>query len=163
VVFSLVIGGHGDRLITMNNDYVAVAQTNPNQVVVYGALNGKTLNQYPVDLTASDMNGDPPGHVVPITVGPSAIYWFTGSSTVALSPTNLQPMWTVPSTLGPGVVFAGNYLAPERNTLLVLNQATGTRIGAINDDRHGYTGDVFMATLGPVVLEQRGATLAALH
>jgi hypothetical protein len=30
-------------------------------------------------------------------------------------------------------------------------------------DRHGYTGEVTMATLGPVVFEQRGTTLAALH
>ena len=71
---------------------------------------------------------------------PSAVYWFTGSSTVALSPTNYQPMWTVPGTIGAGTVFAGNYLAPVPNGLLVLNQATGERIGEIGVNRHGYTG-----------------------
>lgn len=163
VLFSQVIGGYGDRLIAMDDLYVAVAQQNPDQVVVFSAQGGKDLNQYPVALTQSDMAGDPPGRVVPVTSGPSAIYWFTGSSTVALSTTNYQPMWTVPGTLGSGTVFAGNYLVPVPGGLLVLDQATGARIGEIGVNRHGYTGDVSMATLGPVVLEQRGDTLAALH
>lgn len=163
VVFSQVIGGNGDRLITMNDDYIAIAESDPNRVVVFGADNGKQLNQYPVTLAAGDLNGDPPGKVVPVTVGPSAIYWWTGSSTVALSTTNLAPMWTVPGTLGSGVVFAGNYLVPTPDHLLVLNQASGARIGEIGVNRHGYTGEVSMAALGPVVFEQRGTTLAALH
>jgi hypothetical protein len=52
---------------------------------------------------------------------------------------------------------------PVHDGLLVLNQATGKKIGEIGVDRHGYTGQVMMATLGPVVFEQRGPTLAALH
>lgn len=163
VVFSLVIGGVGDRLITMNNSFLAVAQSDPGRVVVYGADSGKTIAQYPVALTPTDLTGDPPGRVVPVATGGSAIYWYTGSSTVALSTTDLRPMWTVPGTVGAGVVFAGDYLVPVPNELLVLNQATGAKIGEINDDRHGYPGEVSMATLGPVVFEQRGDTLAALH
>jgi outer membrane protein assembly factor BamB len=163
VLFSQVIGGYGDRLIAMDDLYIAVAEQNPGQVVVFNAQNGKELNHYPVDLTSADMSGNPPGRVAPVTTGPSAVYWFTGSSTVALSTTNYQPMWTVPGTLGSGVVFAGNYLVPVPDGLLVLNQATGTRIGEIGVNRHGYTGEVSMASLGPVVFEQRGGTLVALH
>ncbi|HEX5401225.1 MAG TPA: PQQ-binding-like beta-propeller repeat protein [Pseudonocardiaceae bacterium] len=163
VLFSVVTGARQTRIVTMNALYIAVAEPEPSRLVVFNAQNGKQLNQYPMDLTPGDLSGDPAGRVVPVSVGPSAAYWWTGSATVALSTTNLQPMWTVPDTLGPGVVFAGNYLVPVRDGLLVLNQATGAKIGEIGVDRHGYTGRVMMATLGPVVFEQRGATLAALH
>jgi hypothetical protein len=114
-------------------------------------------------MTPADMAGDPPGKVVPVVTGPSGTYWWTGSSTVALSTTNLAPEFTVPNTLGPGVLFAGKYLVPAQDKLLVLNQATGTSVGEIGVDRHGYRGAVQMATLGSVVFEQRGGTLAALH
>jgi hypothetical protein len=60
-------------------------------------------------------------------------------------------------------VFAGRLLVPVRDALLVLDQATGERVGQIGVDRHGYTGQVSMASLGSVVFEQRGTTLAALH
>jgi outer membrane protein assembly factor BamB len=163
VLFSIETGDRQARIVTMNALYVAVVMPGPDRLVVFNAQNGKQLNQYPVSLTPSDLSGDPAGRVVPIATGPSATYWWTGSSTVALSTTNLQPEWTVPNTLGPGVTFAGNYLVPVHDGLLVLNQATGKKIGEIGVDRHGYTGQVMMATLGPVVFEQRGPTLAALH
>lgn len=163
VVFSVEIGGTGARLITMNDLYIAVAEANPGRVAVFNAQNGDLLKQYPVALTAQDMAGDPPGRVVPVDVTPNETYWWTGSSTVALSTSNLAPQWSVPGTLGAGVVFAGQYLVPVPDGLLVLNQITGAKVGEIGVDRHGYTGAVAMATLGPMVFEQRGATLAALH
>jgi hypothetical protein len=82
---------------------------------------------------------------------------------VALSTTNFAPEWTVPDTLGPGVVFAGQYLVPVRAALLVLNQSSGAKVGDIGVNRHGYAGEITMAALGPVVFEQRGSTLVALH
>lgn len=163
VLFSTEIGGNGNRIVTMNDQYIAVAGTNPGRLVVFGADSGNQLAQYPIALTSNDMAGDPPGRVVPVVAGPSAIYWWTGSATVALSTTNFAPEWTVPGTLGPGVVFAGQYLAPVRAALLVLNQATGAKVGQVGVNRHGYAGEITMATLGPVVFEQRGSTLVALH
>jgi outer membrane protein assembly factor BamB len=161
MLFSTEIGVFNTRIVTMNDQYIAVAM--PNKLMVFSAQNGKQLNQYPVAMTPTDTAGDPPGRVVPVTSGPSATYWWTGSSTVALSTTNLAVEWSVPDTLGPGVVFAGRFLVPAAGRLLVLDQATGKKIGEIGVDRHGYTGEVTMATLGPVVFEQRGTTLAALH
>jgi hypothetical protein len=163
VLFSTQIGTHGARLVTMNDLYIAIATPNPGSLVVFNAQNGQQLRTYPVKLTGADMAGDPPGHVVPVTVTPNDTYWWTGSSTVALSNTNLQPEWTVSGTLGPGTLFAGQYLMPVPNALLVLNQVNGGRVGKIGVDRHGYAGPVMMAALGPVVFEQRGPTLAALH
>jgi hypothetical protein len=101
VLFSTDIGASGARIVTMNNSYVAVAMSNPGRLVVFNQQNGAVLQQYPVTLTARDMAGDPPGRVVPVTAGPGETYWWTGSSTVALSNTNLQPEWTVQGTLGP--------------------------------------------------------------
>ncbi|HKN98947.1 MAG TPA: PQQ-binding-like beta-propeller repeat protein [Pseudonocardiaceae bacterium] len=163
VLFSTDIGGTGTRIVTMNDSYVAVAMPNPDRLVVFNADNGNQLTQYPITTAPGDLRGDPPGRVVPVDVGPSAVYWWTGSSTVALSTTNFAPEWTVPDTLGPGVVFAGQYLVPVRGALQVRDQATGAEVGSIGVNRHGYTGEVTMATLGPVVLEQRGTTLVALH
>ncbi len=163
VLFSVDIGSTGTRLVTMNDQFIAVAEANPGRLVVFNADNGAQLKQYPVDLTSADMAGDPPGRVVPVTVGPGEVYWWTGSSTVALSATNLAPDWTVPNTLGPGTVFASRYLVPVPNALLVLNEASGAKVGQIGVNRHGYTGRVMMSSLGPVVFEQRGNTLAALH
>jgi outer membrane protein assembly factor BamB len=161
VLFSVDIGSHGARVVTMNNSYVAVAMA--GELTVFNQQNGTVLKQYPMALTAQDVAGDPPGKVVPVTVGAGQTYWWTGSSTVALSNTNFQPEWTVPNTLGPGTVFAGRYLVPVSNALRVLDQATGAQVGQIGVDRHGYRGPVMMASLGPVVFEQRGDTLAALH
>lgn len=163
VLFSTELGVYGTRLITMNDLYMAVAEPNPGRLVVYDAQNGKQVKTYPVSLTGDDMAGDPPGLVVPVTMTPYETYWWTGSSTVALSNTNLQPEWSVPGTLGPGTQFAGQYLVPVPNAVVVLNQANGGKVGQIGVNRHGYTGPVMMASLGPIVFEQRGPTLAALH
>ncbi|HEY0808154.1 MAG TPA: PQQ-binding-like beta-propeller repeat protein, partial [Pseudonocardiaceae bacterium] len=163
VVFTTQLGVNGSRLVTMNQHYVAVAMSGPDRLEIFNAQNGSDLTRYPLSLTPRDLSGDPLGLVVPVTVGPGAIYWYTGSSTVALSTTNLQPMWTVPNSLGAGVVFAGRYLVPVPNGIEVADQVTGAKVGVIGVDRHGYTGQVAMAALGPVVFEQRGPVLAALH
>ena len=165
VVFSQELGTQGTRVVTMNQLYVAVAMPGPSRLVIFNAQNGKELRQYPLDLPASDLSGDPAGRVVPVTTpaGGTTSYWYTGSSTVALSTTDLHPQFTVPNTLGAGVVFAGQYLVPVPGGIQVLDPASGRKIGEIGVDRHGYAGPVSMASLGPVVLEQRGTTLAALH
>lgn len=163
VTFSLVIGDRGARIVTMNDQYIAAVVPGPTRLAIFNAQNGAQLTQYPLNLPASDLSGDPAGRVVPVTTGAGEDYWFTGSSTIALSTTNLRPDWTVPGTLGAGTVFAGRLLVPVQDALLVLDQATGQRVGEIGVDRHGYTGQVAMASLGPVVFEQRGTTLAALH
>jgi outer membrane protein assembly factor BamB len=165
VVFSQELGAQGTRVVTMNQLYVAVAMPGPSRLVIFNAQNGKELKDYPLDLPTADLAGDPPGLVVPVSTATGGVvtYWYTGSSMIALSTTDLHPQFTVPNTLGAGVVFAGQYLVPVPNAIQVLDPASGRKIGEIGVDRHGYTGPVSMASLGPVVLEQRGPTLAALH
>lgn len=163
VVFSTVVGNRGTRLIALNDQYAAVVAPGPDRLVVLNAQNGSQVASYPLDLPAQDLNGDPAGLVVPVTQGGGALYWYTGSSTISLSGKDFHPLWTVPDTLGPGTPFAGRYLVPVADALAVYDPGTGAKVGAIGVDRHGYAGTVTMATLGPVVFEQRGATLAALH
>lgn len=163
VVFSTVVGDQGARLITMNDQYAAVVLPNPTRLAVFDAQSGTLTTQYPLNLPASDLNGNPTGLVVPASLTANSVYWFTGSSTISLSSLDFHPQWTVPNALGPGTVFAGRYLIPVPNALLVFDQATGAQVGRIAVDRHGYSGIVRMASVGPVVLEQRGGTLSALR
>ncbi|HWE91259.1 MAG TPA: hypothetical protein VG317_17495 [Pseudonocardiaceae bacterium] len=163
LTFSILVGAHGARLVALNSQYAAVVLPDPSRLAVFNASNGALVKQYSLDLPAADLAGDPPHLVVPTQVGPDSVYWFTGSSTVALSTTDFHPQWTVNDTLGAGTEFAGRYLAPVPNALLVLDLNTGAKVGEIGVDRHGYTGAVAMAALGPVVFEQRGNTLAALR
>jgi len=183
VVFTVEIGTEDARIVTMNQQFVGVVigqpgaggagsaqpgaggagSAQPGRLEIFNATNGSDVKGYPVTLGPGDLSGDPAGLTVPVVAGPNAIYWFTGSATVALSTTTLQPMWTVPNTLGAGTVFAGRFLVPVPNGIEVLDEASGARIGEIGVDRHGYTGRVAMSSLGPVVFEQRGPTLAALH
>ncbi|HWC81946.1 MAG TPA: hypothetical protein VG756_18500 [Pseudonocardiaceae bacterium] len=163
VVFSSLVGDHGARLIAMNDEYTAVVVPGPTRVAVFNTQNGNQVASYPVDLPASDLQGNPPGLVVPTSQGTGAVYWYTGSSTIALSSLDFHPQWTVEGTLGAGTVFAGRYLVPVPNAIDVLDEATGAKVGQAGVNRHGYTGTVAMATLGPMVFEQRGKILAALR
>lgn len=164
VVWSTVIGPTGTRLIAMNDQYtVTVVPTPSIHLAVFNTTNGAQAATYPLNLPASDLTGNPPNEVVPTYTGTSAVYWYTGSSTIALSANNFAPEWSVNGTLGPGTQFVGKYLVPVPNALLVVDPASGRTIGSIGVNRHGYTGPVAMSTLGPMVFEERGTVLAALR
>lgn len=163
VTFSTVVGDHGSRVVGMTDQVIAVVVPGPTRLAVFNASNGSQVAAYPLNLPATDVLGDPPGLVVPTAQGPGELLWYTGSSAIALSLTDFHPLWTVPGALGPGTPFAGRYLVPTPNAIEVLDQVTGAKIGTVGVDRHGYSGPVTMGTLGSVVLEQRGTTLAALH
>ncbi|HJP78633.1 MAG TPA: hypothetical protein VJ914_30440 [Pseudonocardiaceae bacterium] len=163
VVTSNLIGGHESRLIAMTAQYAAVVQDGPTRLSVYNDQTGSLVASYPLNLPESDLAGNPAGLVVPSWTDSDGVYWYTGSSTMALSSTDFHPLWTVQGTLGAGTPFAGKYLLPVRNGIQVVNVADGTTVGTIGVNRNGYSGPVAMASLGPMVLEQRGSVLAALR
>lgn len=163
VVTSNVIGGHDSRLIAMTAQYAAVVQDSPMRLSVYNDQTGAITASYPLNLPESDLAGDPAGLVVPSWTDADGVYWYTGSSTMALSSTNFHPLWTVEGTLGAGTPFAGKYLLPVRDGIEVVDVATGSKVGTIGVNRNGYSGPVAMASLGPMVFEQRGSVLAALR
>jgi hypothetical protein len=171
VDFSVTVGGQGGRLIALTTDdpttpqnetAAAVALPNPARLVIFDAA-GTRGQEYPLTLPDSALAGDPPGGVVPTTRGDGALYWFTGTSTIALSLADLRPLWTVQDTQGSGTVFAGYLLLPMKDSLAVIDQTNGARVATAPVGRQGYTGPITMATLGPMVLEQRGSTLVALR
>ena len=162
VVFSVVVGSSAARVVAVSEQRTAVVLPDPSRLAIFDEA-GKPVAEYPLELPPRDLEGDPDGLAVPVTKGRDASYWFTGSRTVALDGRELRPLWTAVSTIGPGTIFGGRVLIPIQNGLRVLNQVTGELVGTIPVDRHGYTGTVQMASIGPMVLEQRGPNLVALR
>ncbi|GAB3482053.1 hypothetical protein [Amycolatopsis cihanbeyliensis] len=161
-VFSVQVAGRSAQLVAMSDEVAAVALPAEKLLVLYGP-EGTERSAYPLDLPAADLEGDPPGGVVSTAHGARGIYWFTGSSTMALSRTDLTPQWTVRGTRGPGTVFAGQYVVPINGGLAVLDEENGRTVRTVSVDRRGYGGPVFLDAAGPVLLEQRGETLVALR
>lgn len=160
--FSTVLDGRGARLVALSADREAVLLPDPARLEVLDNTGAHPVS-FPLGLPAADTVGDPPGGVPPVRSEPAALSWWTGSSTVALDPVDLHPLWTLPQTLGPGTLLAGRLLVPVPGGLAVLDPTTGVRSGLLALDRGGYTGPIEPATAGPVVLEQRGSTLVALR
>ncbi len=140
----------------------AVVEPDPARLLVLNEK-GEQVADYPLSLGPGDLAEQPADHVEPTTNTPVAIYWFTGSRTIALSAADLSPLWTVDGTRGSGTMFAGQMLVPVTDGLRVLKPATGRPVGTLPVDRGGYTGPVTMTTLGPMVYEQRGDTVVALR
>ncbi|TNC23238.1 hypothetical protein FG385_22700 [Amycolatopsis alkalitolerans] len=162
VSFSAILPGHDARMVAMSGDYVAVAMPDQRELVLYGA-DGMQVATYPLDLPASDLAHDPAGGVPATSSTASNVYWFTGSRLMAFSRDTLTPLWTLTSALGPGIVFDHQLVVPIQGGLAVLNEQNGATIRTIGVDRHGYAGPVRLTAAGPVLVEQRGSTLAALR
>ncbi|ALG06717.1 PQQ-binding-like beta-propeller repeat protein [Kibdelosporangium phytohabitans] len=162
VDFSITVGGNGARVIALNETYLALALPNPSRILVYNG-EGNKVGEYPIAVPDAEFAGDPARGVVQVTRGTDAVFWFTGSKTIALSTADFRPLWTKENTLGSGAVFAGYLLLPVKDEYVVTDQLTGARVAQTPVNRGDHTGPVQMATLGPMVLEQRGPTLVALR
>ncbi|MDQ4010337.1 MAG: hypothetical protein M3228_06475 [Actinomycetota bacterium] len=162
VDFSTVLGGTQAQVVAVSRDRVAVAMPDPARLVVLDKQ-GKAVAEHPLAVPNPDLRGDPPDGVVEVTVTPTAMYWFTGSATVALDIVDLRPRWTRAGSLGPGSEVAGRLLLPVPGALAVLDTTTGQQIEALSVDRGDYRGPVGTASSGGVVLERRGSTLVALR
>jgi hypothetical protein len=175
VVLSSVVVGADAQVVAMseqcrldpaNPDEVqlctAVAMPNPNRLVVYNEK-GEQVTSYPLSIGANDLAEEPSDHTVAVNRATGAVYWFTGSKTIALAMDGLKPLWTVDRALGPGTAFAGKILVPVVGRMAVLDPATGEQVASTPIDRDGYDGLVTMSKIGPIVLEQRGDTVVALR
>jgi len=114
-------------------------------------------------LAPDDLRGEPAGQTMSVNRVTGAVYWYTGSRTIALSMDDLRPLWTVENAMGPGTAFAGKILVPVPDGIEVLNPATGERVATTPIDRGDYDGEIAMSAMGPMVFEQRGDTLVALR
>ncbi len=161
-IFSTLLPVRGAQLVAITESAEAVLLPGPPRLEL---LDGSGANPVTVSLAlpAADVTPDPAGQVTPVSAGPAALYWWTGSTMVALDATDLHPLWTVAGALGPPTMVAGRLLLPVPGGLAVLDPGSGARLGLLAVDRGGYAGPVRLATLGPVVLEQRGPILVALR
>lgn len=192
VFTSTVLNGDRARVVALGPERVAVVLPDPARLLVYDA-NGAQQFEQPLNLPASDLQGDPEGGVVPTTTAlsarcsdgsatpltfaanttcptgepastqPTVVYWWTGSRTIALATGTLTPLWTMENTLGPGTLFAGRLIVPTAQGLTIADPSSGAVLGRVAVDRGGYRGLITLASAGPVLVEQRGGTLVALR
>lgn len=160
-IFSVQLSTPVALVVAMTTQRIAVLLPGPNRLAVYDDK-GNQVAEYPVTAQLPATTDGTPT-VADTTVTPNFVYWFTGSSTIALDITDLRPQWTRADTLGSGAILAGRLLVPADDELLVLDAQTGDEVGATPVDRGSYTGPVRLATAGAIVLEQRGPLLAALR
>ncbi|WP_433471062.1 Rv3212 family protein [Saccharomonospora azurea] len=161
-VFSALLPETTAQLVAMSDERVAVALPERRQLFVWD-YGGKQVGTFDLAVPSDDLAAVPESGAVSTAVGREQLYWFTGSSTVALSLPDLRPRWTVEGTLGAGTVFAGEYVVPIPGGLAALDERTGAVTRTVAVDRRGHSGPVELEATGPVLLEQRGGTLVALR
>lgn len=160
--FSVTLPSAGAHLVAVTADRVAVLLPNPTRLSVRDGQ-GNEIVSYPMDLPPADLAADPADGTVPTADGLRTQLWWTGSRTVALEASELRPEWTVPGALGPGTLWAGRIVVPVPAGLTVLDADTGAPLRTLPLDRGGWHGPVRLGSTGPVLLEQRGPTVVALH
>jgi hypothetical protein len=159
VRFSVALPGPGAVLVAVSADRAAVALPGPPRLLLFDPA-GQQVGTVPLDVPAGDL-ADPPGGIAPVTTDGERVYWWTGTQTIALGATDLAPLWTLPGALGPAVPYGGGLLVPVPAGLVVLDAATATPLRTIPVARP--PGPVELATIGDVLLEQRGAEVVALR
>lgn len=158
-VMSTVVGGAQASVVAVTADRIAVVRRDTGTLIVYNTA-GTVQGEFPVRTAPIPPSG---ATTVEATTNAGIVYWYTGTSTVALDQNTLAPLWTVDGTLGPGTLFGGKLVIPVPGGLAVCDPVTGVKQRVIPVDRQGYQGPVGSATIGNMLLEQRGATLVALH
>ncbi|MFH5210982.1 hypothetical protein [Antrihabitans spumae] len=117
--------------------------------------NAKAIAQYPLPALLS-----PDAKVSKVGTGYNI---WTGSQVVALSSTDLAPLWTFDGALGPGGAMAGRTLIPVADGIAVVDPITGQQQSRITFARNdSASGPITTAVLGNYVFEQRGSQLVAL-
>ncbi len=158
VDFSVPLPGTGAVIVAVSAERVAVALPGPPRLLLYDHA-GQQVGENPLDVPEPDL-ADPPGGAVATTTFDHRITWWTGSRTIALDGRDLTPQWTVPDALGPAVPYADELLVPVPGGLQALG-ADGAELRTIPVDRP--PGPVRLATLGEMLLEQRGGEVVALR
>jgi hypothetical protein len=127
------------------------------QVVVYDDT-GTKLSETPAPATPVF------GAFPAVTRAGDMITWWTGRSVMVFD-SKLAYRYTIDgegplAPVGPATMMAGMLLVPVAEGLAVFSTADGVRERVIPLSHPAGTGPVLPAVSGPVVIEQRGATLA---
>ncbi len=156
--FSVLLPGTGAVVVAVSAERVAVALPGPPRLLLYD-YEGRQVGEHPLDVPEPDLT-DPPGGAAATVSRDHRVTWWTGSRTIALDGNDLSPQWSVPDALGPAVPYADALLVPVPGGLRVLD-AGGAELRTVPVDRP--PGPVRLATLGEMVLEQRGGEIVALR
>lgn len=107
----------------------------------------------------------PPTATTSVTSDGLTSVW-TGQATVVLDGDSLRPRYTVPHTRGPGIVVGGQMMVPDDRGYVVVDPATGRRVGELavpraSNGKAAESTPINPASLGDVILEQVGDTVTA--
>lgn len=169
VEFTVLLPRTGATLVALSAERVAVALPNPARLLVVDRT-GQQVAELALDVPDADLAADPPGRIAAVEVadpdptvpGDAQLTWWTGSRTVALDPSGLIPLWTLPDTLGPGVLYAGSLVIPVPGGLAEVDRASGAVLRTLPVLRADADAPVRLAVQGEVLLEQRETEVTAL-
>ncbi|MDN5919405.1 MAG: PQQ-binding-like beta-propeller repeat protein [Pseudonocardia sp.] len=157
--FSTELGVRGAQVIAVATDRVAVLLPGEPRLLLLDRA-GKRVGEVPLAVGSPVFT--PSDGVARVTRDDGDLYWWTGAATVALDSETLEPRWTLPGTLGPGVPYAGRLLVPVPGGLADADPGTGVSRGTVPVDRAGWDGPVQVAAQGSVLVELRGQDVVAL-
>ena len=163
VRYSVPLAGSGAVLVALTQERAAVAlpgefADDPVRLAVFDAEGGQ-IGVTEVDLPTSALAG---GGIAQTSTDGTYRYWFTGSSVVALTSTELSPVWTLPDALGAPVAYGQQLLVPLPGGLATVDRRLGDVGPVLPVARDDATAPVSLAAAGRVLLEQRGDDLVAL-
>jgi PQQ-like domain len=162
ITYSELLPAKGATIVAVSADRAAVALPNPARLVIFDKA-GTQIAQAPLDVPDADLAADPSGGVPATESDRGRIYWWTGSRTIALSATDLTPLWTVQGALGPAVAYGQSVLVPVADGLLDVEPSNGTARRTIPVARADRAAPVRLAALGEMLLEQRGPEVVGLR
>lgn len=149
----------GSVLVALSARRAAVA-TPDDGVLRLHDPDGAVLATLPLDVAVAPATD----RVAAVTGDDEHLYWWTGSTVVALDREELTPVWTLTEqTLGPPVRYADRLLVPVRDGLLPVDPRDGRPAARIPLTRDGPAGPVRIAAIGEILVELRGPVLVGLR
>ncbi|WP_293311599.1 hypothetical protein [Mycolicibacterium sp.] len=144
------------RVLAVSGTKTAVYLPIPRpQVVVYDDA-GNKVSETPLRVPPAL-----PGATPALTRAGDYYTWWTGTAVMVFDST-LTYRYTIDApTLGPATLMAGRFLIPVTDGLAVYDPANGTPERVIPVPHAAGDGPIIPAAAGPMVIEQRGATLTA--
>jgi len=153
----------GAHVLVVSDQSTAVYLPKPApRVVVY--------DETGIEVSNTPLPGPPPAAAfAPGAAGPAGglVTWWSGNSVLVFDANTLRYRYTVapdgPLTpLGPGASMAERLIIPVSGGVGVYQPSTGVRERVIPVDRPAVDGPVVPGIAGSTIVEQRGATIAAL-
>lgn len=142
------------RVLAVSGTKAAVYLPIPRPEVVVYDEGGKTVSETPLRIPPSLVGAAPA-----LTRAGDYFTWWTGTSVLVFDST-LSYRYTIDApTLGPATMMAGRFLIPVADGLAVYNPTNGTPERVIPLTHADGDAPVFPMAAGPLVVEQRGATL----